>query len=497
MHHRLGWPRIEARRTTDDRFPTAAVAVSMIVALALRARFVGTPITTDEGGYLEVARAWASGQGLYAAAWVDRPQGLLVLYRMWDALTGGSTEAIRAMAIVFGSLAVAGVAYAVFAVGGRRAAAVAALLAAVASANARIEGFIANGELLAGGVAAAGVATGCAYLFRGRGVGWLFASGVLGGCAISLKQSGFDGLLAVMVCIVAGALTGERRWGQVLREWLVCAAGLSCVLAALLVHGIVVGFSRWWYAVAGYRLGGINTTTADWHRFGVTSQIAAPTIAPLLIAAVVGLLVWVAGTRRISRSSVLVPAWLCFSAAAFLTGGLFHRHYWVTLTFPLAAAAGIALAKLDGRLLVVATSLVVIPSLISTQRVLVLDRSAAAEIASDDSRLSTNEEIGEWFKQHRTPSSTLYAMCASAALYVNADTISPYPYLWFDGVLHGRGAQAQLVALFTGPRPPTFVATFSDPRGCEPTGQVDRVLKERYIMAATIGGVPILVLRTV
>ena len=133
------------------------------------------------------------------------------------------------MAIVFGCIAVLGVAYVAFALAGRVQPRIASLLVAVASSNARIEGFIANGELLAGTVGAAGVAAACAYLFRDRSPWWLFAGGVLAGCAMSLKQSGFDGFLAVMVCVVVGGCTGERRWRQVLREAAMCFAGLVAV----------------------------------------------------------------------------------------------------------------------------------------------------------------------------------------------------------------------------------------------------------------------------
>lgn len=488
--------RVLSQPTGTDRFPIRLVVASIIISIALRARFISTPLSSDEGGYLAVARAWASGQRLYTDTWVDRPQGLLVLFRIWDDLTGGSPAAIRVLAILFGCIAVAGVAYTVFAIAGPRAAGLASLLVAVASANARIEGFIANGELLAGGAAAAGVATACAYLFRSRGQSWLFVSGVLAGCAMSFKQSGFDGFFAVMLCLVAGGLTGERRWRQVLRECSVCVAGLASVLAALFLHGMLLGFGRWWYALAGYRLGGINATSrADWHRLGITSLIAAPTILPLAAAAAAGLVTWLARSRRITRSAVLLPAWICFAGLGFLTGGLFHRHYWVTLTFPVAAAAAVAMAKINGRLLVAVTSLVVIPSLISTVQVIVLGRSAVAVQANDDPRLSANERIGDWYIQHRTPGSTLYAMCASAGLYSNADAIPPYPYLWFDGVVYAKGAQDQLVRLFAGDDPPTFVAEYQEARACNPSGQVEVLLKERYTTRATVDGVTILMLR--
>src|SRR6478736_5330301 len=101
-----------------DRFPTGTVAVAVVVSILLRARFLSTPLTSDEGGYMAVARAWASGKHLYTDAWVDRPQGLLVLYRVLDALTGGSPTAIRAMAIVFGALGVVALSYVAFVIAG-------------------------------------------------------------------------------------------------------------------------------------------------------------------------------------------------------------------------------------------------------------------------------------------------------------------------------------------------------------------------------------------
>ncbi len=332
-----------------DRFPGRFVAASVAVSIALRIRFITTPLSADEGGYLAVARAWASGKSLYTDAWVDRPQGLLLLFRGWDGLTGGSPEAIRAMAIVFGCIAVLCVAYIAFALAGRRAAMIASLLVAVASSNARIEGFIANGELLAGAIAAAGVAAACAYLFGARTPWWLFASGVLAGCAMSLKQSGFDGFLAVMVCVLMGGFTGERAWRQVLREGALCIAGLAAVVIALVLDGILLGFSAWWYAIAGYRIGGLNATEADWHRFWITSHIAAPTILPLAITAIAGAFVWLVRDRRLRRATVLLPAWVVFSTVAFLTGGLFHRHYWITLTFPLAVLRQWPSPRADGR----------------------------------------------------------------------------------------------------------------------------------------------------
>ena len=128
-------PSVPTQPASTERFPRGVVIAAVVTSIALRARFVTTPLTSDEGGYLAVARAWASGKQLYTDAWVDRPQGLLVLFRFWDDLTGGSGPAIRIMAIVFGCLAVVAVAYTVFTLAGPRAAGAAALLVAIASSK--------------------------------------------------------------------------------------------------------------------------------------------------------------------------------------------------------------------------------------------------------------------------------------------------------------------------------------------------------------------------
>ena len=69
-----------------------------LVVLVMRARFFFSPMTTDEGGYLAVARAWFRGADLYGKVWVDRPQGLLVVYGILDRIGLGNTFGIRFLA---------------------------------------------------------------------------------------------------------------------------------------------------------------------------------------------------------------------------------------------------------------------------------------------------------------------------------------------------------------------------------------------------------------
>ena len=77
-----------------------ALTGSALLSVLLRLRFVFTPITSDEGGYLAVARAWGHGKSLYTQVWVDRPQGTLLLYRLWDVLSFGDEDHLRVISLV-------------------------------------------------------------------------------------------------------------------------------------------------------------------------------------------------------------------------------------------------------------------------------------------------------------------------------------------------------------------------------------------------------------
>ena len=80
--------------------PAACIAGLAFVAALVRLPFLATGLGPDEGGYAYVAERWAHGARLYHAAWVDRPQGLLLAYRFFLRI-GDTPWAVRLGAIVF------------------------------------------------------------------------------------------------------------------------------------------------------------------------------------------------------------------------------------------------------------------------------------------------------------------------------------------------------------------------------------------------------------
>ena len=213
------------------------------------------PSIPTRAGFAAVARLWRQGYLLYGdVAWVDRPQGLLVLFRL--AGLNGSDEAFRVLAMLAALLTLVAVAAAAWAVACRAAAVAAAGLYAVLSPAPHLEGFTANGELLSGSLAAAAVA--CALWWTVRRDLWLLvAAALLAGCAPLVKQSAIDGIIVLAVAVPTVA---DRRPRNVV---IAVVAGALPALAAVVHAATSTAGLGDWYAIVGYRSSTESAVSGD------------------------------------------------------------------------------------------------------------------------------------------------------------------------------------------------------------------------------------------
>ena len=442
------------------------------------------------------SRAWAHGRVLYRDVFVDRPQGLLVLFRAWDWLSGGSTASIRVMAMLFGGLLVVATGVIVRELVGESAARWAVIICAVVSAAPVLEGYTANGELLSGAVSAAGLAVGVVALSRRHRLWWFFGSGVLAGVALSFKQSGFDGSLALVMGLAFGVLLCGQR-GAALKAMGALTAGIATIVGVLMLHGALTGWSRWWSAVAGYRLHTQSAfAAADWQNLVATAPYAAVVLGASALLALVGVRSVGRGGRRGTLAgsgprAVLLELWFVSAAMAFLLGGGFWRHYWLLLAAPVSALAGAGLAKLPKfRLATLAAALA--PCLAITTWVYVGDQAHINIRAADDHRAVTDEVVAVWFDHHREAGESLYALCGSAAVYADAHQDPGYPYLWTTEVIRAPNAQRRLIAYLSDPkRGPHYIAEYQAPSSCDRSGRVARILRALYQKVAVVARVSI------
>lgn len=474
-----------------------SVAAASVLAIVLRLPMLTQPMTADEGGYAGVARGWARGLQLYHDVWVDRPQGLLLLFRFVDWVDGGHAAGIRIMAIVFGVGLVWATAWAVRGLAGPAAGAVAAFGCAAATSVPTLEGFAANGELLAGAFAALCVALAVVAMRRPDWWRWALC-GVAGAVAISLKQSGGDGLAAVLVWLGVLAVLGPGR-RLALRRMVWVVAGAVVPLVALVVHGAIIGWDRWTMAMFAYRLRIQSAVDgADWANLRETAKIAGPVIGLLGLVALVGIVLAPGVVRRngppdAPRAWIVPVAWLVAAIAAFLAGGGFWRHYWVQLGAPLAALAGIAVARAARRWRIAVAAAFVIPSLIATAWVMDAPHDQWIVRANDDWRSPFDGLVADWLRANDVGDRDVYVLCASAGLYGDAALVPGYPYLWMIEVHDAPQAEQRLVAyLADGPQTPAYIVQFQEASSCDGSGRVQQLLDRDYVPVTDIGPVTIL-----
>ena len=125
-------------------------------------------------------------------------------------------------------------------------------------------------------LARSAVAIVCGYLFRGHSRSWLFVR------RSGRRHCGLLEAIRVRRAARRSALPRRRRHhsrahlARGCRRMRRAPGRVASVLAVLFLHGLVVGLGAWWYAIAGYRLEGINATSrADWQRFWTTAHLAA------------------------------------------------------------------------------------------------------------------------------------------------------------------------------------------------------------------------------
>lgn len=466
---------------SQHRAPAVAVAFAAVLAVALRVPFVGAPLTTDEGGYAEVARLWSRGATLYDDTWVDRPQGLLLVFRAVLHVDGGSATAIRIVAAVVAAV-VAALTMAITArMAGRAAVVGAGLLIATAGASPFIESFTLSGELLASLPACASMLAFVTYLRNDRR-GWLVAAGLLTGCAVMMKQSGFDAGAAAALYL----LVSRRREGVAPVAILVGAALIPVALGAAAAASV----SDWWHAVVTYRGQGDSIVTGTLSaRLELATEslpAALKALGPMVVVAIPGL----------RRSPPLAWIWLAVASLALIGGGNFHAHYYQQLVPPLGVLAGVGVAAMweaRARVWSAASAAVTVAALTVTVPLWFdsADTQARA-VFPKDSHLRTDDAVVRYVRTHTRPDQRILVLGAGASIYYLADRDPAVRHLWSRNVQTIPGAVGEMRRALAGSRPPALVVVGKAPASIDRTGAMDQILQTSYRRVAVVSGVPIL-----
>jgi 4-amino-4-deoxy-L-arabinose transferase-like glycosyltransferase len=454
--------------------------VAALLAFALRAPFFGIPLTADEGGYAEVARLWSRGWRLYDETWVDRPQGLLIVFRGILHIDDGSAVVFRIVAALVAAALVLLTMWAAARLVGRIPAILAGLLLSTFGVAPRLESFTLAGELLAAVPAALALIVFTHYVADGRRR-WLVLSGLLTGCAVMIKQSGFDGGLAA----VAWLLIARRRKG-VAPGALLVACALLPVLLGIVLSG---NAGDWWYAVVGYRNQGdsiLSGSPVDRVKlFWGSAPAAALSLGPLAALAVVG---W-------RRSPLLARLWVVAAGLAVLGGGNFHPHYYLQLLPPLAVVAGAGAAALVARPRQPATAVVAALAALTVAATVPLyvtsGDSRTHALFPEDPHLPHSDALAAWLRANTPPGDPVLMMWAAGDVQYLADRDPPTPYLWYRNIQAIPGALRLVQHQLADPDGVRWVVVLNRPRKLDKSGVTGKLLFTNFRPAAKVDGIPI------
>jgi 4-amino-4-deoxy-L-arabinose transferase-like glycosyltransferase len=493
-----GTDAIVAAIVSSRAWSWAAVAIGAAAAVDgfLRLSFLHVGLSPDEGGYAYVAQQWARGARLYGpAAWVDRPQGLMLAYRFLLSIAHG------AWAIRLGAL-VCGVAITVLlgAIGwmldGPWTGAAAAAIYAIVGISPHVQGFTFNGELAAALPATVAVASALAWR-RTRRSSWLVVAGVAGAAGLLMKQSGFDGL------VVAGAVVASCRWRR-RRNLAVFGAAFLAPVAASGIDGAISGWSGYWFAVVGYKLSAHSGADAGvagrLGRLATSWLRVRPDLELLVLAALAGVGFTLLGRRR----TWLPTGWLLAAFAGFNMASLYWPHYYVQLIPPLALLAAVTATSVAARskgapalgLAVAVVAAIVWPVLPYLIRVSGMTPGSKRALVPYYEQYATDQRVAAAVRKLSRPRAPIYALDSEADLYYLAGRRAAFPYLWAHPLDEIPGALERLRTLLDSPRHPPLVIIYRKPDRVDPTGQLGRILHDDYRFSERVPSTDITILHS-
>lgn len=443
---------------------TAALVAS---SLALRLPFLGAPLTADEGGYAEIARLWAHGGVLYRHDWVDRPQGLILVFRGALALGLASTLDLRLVGAAVAGLLVVAVTTLGSLLYGRRGGLVAGLLATVTGASPFIDGFTLAGELVGAAVAAVAVAL-LAWNLRRERLWQLAAAGLLAGSAVMVKQSAGDAILTGAVVLACGDTGRIRRLSVFL------AASAVPIVAAAVASGDP---SAWYRAVVAY---GANASPSLSARSVLLVHSLPAFAAALGPAAVLAAFGW----RHAPR---LLRVWLGAAALGVCLGGDFHNHYYLQLVAPLALVGAAGVRALGRVGLAAACAAAIVPVALAAPLWSASGLVQAHALWPGDTHLLLDARVARYVRDHTSGRAKIYVVWAAADVYYLANRAPAYPYLWLRNLKTVHGALAAVEHVLVR-RTPALVVEAQPVSAADPRLRTRAILGRDYRPVARIGG---------
>jgi hypothetical protein len=289
-----------------------------------------------------------------------------------------------------------------------------------------------------------------------RATGRLFASGLLFGTGLLMKQPGiFFALFGAIYLVCRGfhhrfELKTVLLQSSIFFAGVILPFGITCLL--LWRSGV---FDRFWFWTVEYarHYASLVSLSQASQLFSYSTTEVIVASWPIWILAGIGL---VAGLweQRTRANTVFLLGFLFFSALALCAGFYFRLHYFILLLPAVSLLAGVAISRLSA-LSDRSTVLRFIPILILgtvvawpifAERNFFFEASPAdaSRMIYPESPFEESIRIAEYLREHTSPSDTIAVLGSEPQIYFYSDRHSATGYIYGYGLMEAQKYASQM-----------------------------------------------------
>jgi hypothetical protein len=285
----------------------------------------------------------------------------------------------------------------------------------------------------------------------------MFVSGMLFGIGVLMKQPGVFFALFGAIYLVSSDLHRRIQLKTILLRSVIFSGGfilpLGITCLVLWYRGV---FDKFWFWTIDYA-----RQYASLVSFGQASQIFYYTIRevivagwPILLLAGIGLVAGLAH-RRTRASTLFLIGLLSFSALALCPGFYFRLHYFILVLPAVSLLAGVAITRLSDLSANRSIALRYIPILILgaaltwpilTEKKFFFEVSPAdaSRMIYPESPFAESARIGEFLRDHTTPSDTIAVLGSEPQIYFYSNRHSATGYIYTYSLMEAQKYAIQM-----------------------------------------------------
>lgn len=426
------------------------------LVIAIRIRLLGIPLERDEGEYAYAGQLILQGVPSYTLAYNMKFPGTYAAYAAIMSIFGQTIAAVHLGLLLVNAATI----IVIFLLGRRLVNSVVGFAAAtsyaVLSVSPSVLGFAGHAThfvLLP-------VLGGTLLLLNatdGRPFARLFASGLLFGLGVLMKQPAVFFALGAAIYVVTGNLRGRSRREKIFLRTSIFSTGVILPLGfTCLVFWYIGVFERFWYWTIDYarQYGSLVPLSQAPRIFFYSAREVIVAGWPIWILAGFGLIAGLC-ERKTRSITVFLLGFLFFSALALCPGFYFRLHYFVLVLPAVSLLAGVAIGRLSDLVLARSTVVRLIPVLVLACALvwpILADRkfffeaspAEASRMIYPESPFVESIRIAEYLREHTTRDDTIAVLGSEPQIYFYTNRHSATGYIYTYGLMEAQRYAGQM-----------------------------------------------------